>query len=373
MDPTKRTAFRTLCRCLTGALGQPLTAADLPASPAEWEKVLRLSSAHLVTPQLRWALWEQGLFSALPIDVTEYLEAVYTLNLEKNNRCEDQLAHLIEALNCIGVQPVLLKGAAVLVSRLYPSSGERMITDLDILIPAHNLPEILIRLASVGYQVLDRKGCLAKIEHPEAFSHYHYPPIYHPDWPVTVELHVQPVAPRHGRLLTTEEYFRDATPLKWRGGDCLLPALGHFIIHNIIHTFLVDTQDQMRNMSLRQAFEFVLASRTYENRIDWTIIKERFDTIGYGRPLRQYLALANTCFNDSLPLSGGIVVDANDQRRIKPYLLRHNLESRAALWTIGLFCLVMVRLRRLYSDPRRIKRLLDADFYGNLRDSGRRL
>jgi len=150
-------------------------------------------------------------------------------------------------------------------------------------------------------------------------------------------------------------------------------AGGWLLIHNIIHTFLVDTLDQMRNMSLRQAFEFVLASRTHVNRIDWTIIKERFDMMGYGRPLRQYLALVNTCFNDSLALSGGIVVDANDQRRIKPHLLRHNLESRAALLTIGLFCLVMVRLRRLYSDPKRIKRLLDADFYRNLHDSGRRL
>jgi len=227
MEPTKRTPFRILCRCLTGALGQPLAQSDLPASPVEWEKVLRLASAHLVIPQLRWALREQGLFSALPIDVTEYLEAVHTLNLEKNDHCEDQLAHLIEAMNCIGVRPVLLKGAAVLVSRLYPSSGERMITDLDVLVPSSDLHEILAKLASVGYQGIGKKGGLVKIEHPEDFSHYHYPAIYNPDWPVTVELHVHPVAPRHGRLLTTNEYFRDATPLKWRGGDCLLPALDH--------------------------------------------------------------------------------------------------------------------------------------------------
>jgi len=123
MKLTRRTAFHILCRCLTGALGQPMTTSDLPASPAEWEKVLRLSSAHLVTPQLRWALREQGLFSTLPADAAEYLEAVYTLNLEKNTQCEDQLAQFIKALNCIGVRPLLLKGAAVLVGGLYPTSG----------------------------------------------------------------------------------------------------------------------------------------------------------------------------------------------------------------------------------------------------------
>jgi hypothetical protein len=63
-----------------------------------------------VTPQLRWALREQNVFSALPVDVAEYIEAVYTLNLDKNARCEEQLAQFIPALNSVGVRPLLLKG-----------------------------------------------------------------------------------------------------------------------------------------------------------------------------------------------------------------------------------------------------------------------
>jgi hypothetical protein len=81
-----------------------------PQAPAEWEEVLRVSSAHLATLQLRWALLEQGLFCQLPPDVADYLEAVYGLNLDRNQQCEDQLAQLIPLLNRIGVQPVLLKG-----------------------------------------------------------------------------------------------------------------------------------------------------------------------------------------------------------------------------------------------------------------------
>jgi hypothetical protein len=116
-------------------LGQTLAPSDFPASETEWRNVLRRSSTHLVTPALRWAMREQGYTSQLPPDVLEFIDAVYTLNLEANRRYEEQLAHLIHSLNSIGVHPVLLKGAAALVGELYPTAGERMIGDIDISFP----------------------------------------------------------------------------------------------------------------------------------------------------------------------------------------------------------------------------------------------
>jgi len=370
---TRRTTFGTLCRCLNGALGQPLTQPDLPANPAEWEKVLRLSSAHLVTPQLRWALQEQGkeLVSAVPTDVVEYLEAIYTLNLEKTARVKEQLAQFIQALNCLGVRPLLLKGAAAIVGGLYPTDGERMITDIDVLIPPSTLPAILEKLASVGYQQMDRKRGLVKIRTEGALSHHHHPPLFHPDWPVTVELHVHPVVLRYGRLLATDELFLGARPLLWRGADFLLPAPLHMIVHNVIHTFLVDARDQMRNMSLRQSFEFVLANRSYADRIDWAAIRDRFDNNGYGISLRQYLALANHCFNFSWP--SAIARDPDQEASIRPYVFRQNLENHIARATVNLLCWATIGLRNLHRDPKKMKRLIDVDFYSNLRDIATRL
>jgi hypothetical protein len=170
------TPCRSLCRCLSGALGHPLNSSDLPESPAQWERVLRLSGEHLVTPQLRWALREQDLFSALPVDVAEYLEAIYTLNLDKNARCEEQLAQFIQALNSLGVRPLLLKGAGVIVGGLYPTPGERMITDIDVLIPSGHLQKILDRLAVEGYLLADGDGKPENIGEPNHLSHHHYPP-----------------------------------------------------------------------------------------------------------------------------------------------------------------------------------------------------
>ncbi|MBK8386519.1 MAG: nucleotidyltransferase family protein [Candidatus Accumulibacter sp.] len=176
---------------------------------------------------------------------------------------------------------------------------------------------------------------------------------------------------RYGRLLTAEELFLAATPFSWPGAEFYLPAPEHMIVHNIIHTFLVDTRDQMRNMSLRQLFEFVLASRAYADRIDWEAIRERFDTRGQGIPLRQYVALANHCFN--FPWPSAITVDPNQEARIRPYVFRQELESHIARWTVNFLFRASLRLRTIYNDPRKIKRLIDADFYLNLRDSAKRL
>jgi len=362
-----RAASRLLSRCLSGALGQPLARSDLPANQSEWEKMLRASSAHLAAPQLRWALREQGLFPALPADVAEYLDAIYTLNLDRNLECENQLADFIQLLNSIGVRPVLLKGAAALVGGLYPTSGERMISDLDILIPAQRLPEILDKVAGAGYHAGVAEGM--QMPDPVDFSeHHHYQPLLSPNWPASVELHLHPVLLEFGELLTSEEVFQDARLVKWCGGECLLPSPTHFVTHNIIHTFLVNTKHHLQRLSLRQLFEFVLATRTYGDRIEWNDIRHRFDSHANGKALRQYLALANTCLGFNVPNS--INMDGRDRPRIQLYLFHLDLENRTALWTLNLARQVRSRLQALRKRPgKTVRKLFTTGVYRRFIDS----
>jgi hypothetical protein len=175
------------------------------------------------------------LFNDLPPDVAEFLEAIYVINLERNQECEDQLAQLIRVLNSIGVQPVLLKGFAAIVAGLYPTSGERIVTDIDILIPATRLPEILDLLAGIGYKPLDCYQDLAKEGEWEVLCH-HYPPIFSPAWPVTVELHVQPVDLPFVPLLADKQVFSSAQTIKWRGW-CLPAAFFNPFRHSQHHSF----------------------------------------------------------------------------------------------------------------------------------------
>jgi hypothetical protein len=303
------------------------------------------------------------LFNDLPPDVAEFLEAIYVINLERNQECEDQLAQLIRVLNSIGVQPVLLKGFAAIVAGLYPTSGERIVTDIDILIPATRLPEILDLLAGIGYKPLDCYQDLAKEGEWEVLCH-HYPPIFSPAWPVTVELHVQPVDLPFVPLLADKQVFSSAQTIKWRGGVCLLPSSTHFVIHNIIHSMLVNTQGKLERVSLRQLFEFTLANRAYGGRIGWEAIGRIFDDHVCGKSLRQYLAINSNCMNmDVWPESK---IDGWDRWRAKAHLTRLDLNNASIERSMRFLGQINLRMTNLKRKPENIKKLIEWDFYSRL-------
>jgi hypothetical protein len=344
---------------------------DLPANEAEWQRVLRLASTHLVTPLLRRAFQEHGLVSGLPKGVLEFLDAVYTLNLERNLRYEDQLAHLIQVLNNTGVRPVLLKGAAALVSGLYPTPGERMIGDIDVLIPPSQLAGAVKHLRAAGYRPVAAEEELPETEDYGPKIH-HYPRSYSLDWPVAVELHVHPVHLPVARLLGSEEVVRDATPLNWRGGDCLLPSPTHFVMHNVIHAF--DDIRVLGILSLRQLFEFVYASRTYGERIDWAVIQQRFDSLGYGRELRGYAMLANAYLGFQVPAVLPISGFAQLRRRF--YRIELEYSAMHFLFSLGRFLrmlgwIVRTRACNQVSNPRNMKKLFRIGFYVRLYQEAR--
>ncbi|MFO1433553.1 MAG: nucleotidyltransferase family protein [Candidatus Competibacteraceae bacterium] len=351
-----RSAHLLLCRWLSGALGRELQATDLPVTPAEWQHVLRLSSTHLVTPLLHWVARTQGYLSSLPPNVVAFLEAVYTLNRDRNRQCLDQLAHLTQALNGIGVQPVLLKGAATLVSDLYPTLGERMIGDIDVLIPAPRLPDILERLADAGYRRMGTGGALPKAKDFAGFSGHHYPRIDSPDWPVGVELHICLVDSSAARLLSAEEIFQDAKPLSWRGGEVLLPSPTHFVMHNVIHAFVKDFSF-LGWLSLRQLFEFVHANQIYGERVDWNAVVQRFHELGYRKALSEYTAFANAYLG--FPPPPGLTV--HGWNRWRPFL--HGTR------VVAVFRPLSMRTRHLCMGPHRLNKLnklLTVDLYSRL-------
>lgn len=360
---------RVLCGCLTGALGRPLSACDLPVQAADWEQVLRFSGVHLVTTQLRWALHRQGQLSEVPTDVTDYLEAVYALNLERNLACESQLEQLIAMLDSVGVQPVLLKGAAAIVGGLYPTAGERMISDLDILVPAEKLSDILANMRAAGYRPVEIGRELVENGEWQALSH-HYPPLVGPGLPAAVELHLQPVDLAFVDLLPGDEVFRNAVTLRWRGKDCLIPSPDHFLAHNVIHSFLVNTQSKLERVSLRQLFEFVHASHCYLEKVAWAALWKRFDDRSYGSPLRQYLSLARDCFDFEPPAAIGI--GAWNRLKSRIHLARLDLDRPSIEWAMNFLGQLTVRLEHLSRKPSLARKLLKTDFYTRWYDSVRR-
>jgi hypothetical protein len=268
---------------------------------------------------------------------------------------------------------VLLKGAAALVSGLYPTPGERMIGDIDVLVPLSSLSPVLDQLTAVGYEAQPlEEGNSLGTEGFQAEGH-NYAPLESADWPVAVELHVHPVHLSVAQLLGSEEVIRDATPLNWRGSDCLLPSPTHFVMHNVIHAFVVDMRD-CGFLSLRQLFEFVRANRTYGERIDWAVIQQRFVSLGYGSALRGYAVPASIYLGFQVPPELTISGFARLRRRFYRTELGH--PAKHFLFSLGWFLrvlgtLVRIRAGHLVSNPRRMKKLFRVRFYMRLYQDAR--
>lgn len=360
-----------LCRCLRGALGQHVSRADLPVSEDQWARVLRISGEHLVTTSLCWALREGSeLYHELPQDVSDYLDAVYALNVERNVSCQDQLGEVAAVLNTLDIRPVLLKGAAVLAAGIYPSCGERMIGDLDILVPSERLAEVVSSMARLGYRSgIGETESVVRWD-PERLSRkHHYPALVHPERPTSIELHVRPVVFHHRDLLSSEDVLDGARPISLRGADCLLPGPDAMVIHNVVHAFLFDTRDCMKRISLRQLLEFALFCQTYLDVVDWDRIEQRFASRGFRKQLIEYVVAARVCFGVELARCSGAFASHRVSPRLGLDLFRLEIENRAAWWLANMCCQLIQRTKSVVREPTRIRRLSDRGFYRTLGES----
>jgi hypothetical protein len=142
----RRRALADLCAALNGA----------PRTDADWMAVLWLANGALVTPQLHAAAERAGTLDDLPEEVRTFTAEVWRRNRERNRRLLAQLDEALAALNAVGVEPVLLKGAAIWASLGRPAAFDRMMNDLDLLVRPDEVARALEGLQATGFPVVHR-------------------------------------------------------------------------------------------------------------------------------------------------------------------------------------------------------------------------
>lgn len=255
---------------------------------------MQLAGNHLVTPSLADAFRRHGLFDALPEDIQEYLETVTTLNRVRNRAFRDELTNIAGLLNGIGIEPVALKGAIALVPDPYPRAEDRVIGDLDLLVPGDRVWEAHEALLRSGYRRAPKDRMLAR----DREDMHHVQPLLHPGLPVTVELHV--------RMLRDE---RDDACLRAGMGEPALsslngarirvPDLATRLLHNFLHTHIQDGGNVYFSVTHRQLLEFVRL-RDFAGALDWRVLAERLQP-GRRRDLAVYLLLAEYWYGQPYP------------------------------------------------------------------------
>jgi hypothetical protein len=269
---------------------------EIHAGCLSWESVVGIANEHLLTPALWVALNNKGLAEEIPEDLGNYLRELHHLSKERNQHLQTQLLEAVKQLNSIGIVPVLLKGALHLVADLYGDSGIRIMTDIDLLVPKDELEKSLDVLHQLGYRGEDSEGIFDQ-------HHHHCAPLFRPGDYGAMELHHDLLMKGFRQILPVEVALAQSEPLEFNGASMKVLSPTHRILHNILHSQLIDRHYPEGVLPFRSLHEVVTESNASRNRLDWSYIRKVMESNKRGNVLDSYLYMAHRLFK--LPLPGG--------------------------------------------------------------------
>lgn len=282
-------AVREVCAHLRVGL---LEGATPPArNGIRWKSMIAAGSRHNVTPALAYCCRNQ---EGVPDDVRAYFEAVLELNTHRNALLLDALERTVRSLAPVVVEPVLLKGAAALVEGLYPTSGARVLGDLDVLIPADRATDAVRALERDGF----RRPAAG---HHDFTGHHHLAPMVDRVTDAQVELHTAVLPSGLAGILPAAAFEGDAVPMPFRGLRVRLPSATGRVAHNIAHSAIVDGLYDADDIELRQLLDLVMIRARHGGEIDWRELAARFVAAGFGRVLSTTLQDAAELFGVPAP------------------------------------------------------------------------
>lgn len=334
--------LRFLADALTPVGGsRERTVSALRRGDLDWAAVFHHAGQHLVTPSLAGSLRRQDLFTALPIAVAEYLEMVQALNRERNRMLYGELVAVARRLNGIGIEPLLLKGAIALLPGEYPGAEDRMMGDLDILVPAERLLDAYQALRDSSYTVWAREPDSLNLAPESLLAHHHGPALYHTERPVRLELHHAFLHDAQAETSLRAGLAPHLITLP-EGVRVMRPDLATRLLHNMLHTQIQDQHHSTFTVYLRPLLEFVQLWTQAGDQLELPDLRNRL-TPRQQSAFCRYILLAERVFHLPPP--------ATLERAWPEMLATAMVEQTLARPRWHRLCRWLPRLRRL---PRRL-------------------
>lgn len=252
-----------------------------------WEALVDLANNQLLTPALWVSLKRNGLSDELPLDLVSYLSELHRLSTERNVQLRRQLLQAVRQLNQAGITPVLLKGASHLVSSIYADPGVRIMSDIDLLVDKDQADAAYDSLLELGYK--SDESCLKDY----GIDHHHCPPLSRPGDYGNVEIH-RALMDGYADILSTGEALADAGSISCESLSMKVLSPTHRILHNMVHSQLIDANYVKGIIPLRSLNEVAVESRHAPAPVDWGLISGRMEESGRAEVLRAYLYMAHS-------------------------------------------------------------------------------
>ena len=344
-DDVKRwTAFQNICVMLAPVATGPLS----DPGGWDWEAFVALASAHFVSPALA-APVERLAFA--PDEVKSYFDTLRAMNAQRNVVILRALAEALAALRGIGIEGILLKGAASLVSGLYDDPAERILGDVDLLVQPGKIDNATKLLQTMGYALppVKRRWVVPSPQPSPLRIHHHIPILIHSETGVGIELNSSLAASEFGSMLPPADVFERAVAIEWNGQDVLVLSPTDRVVHNIVHELLHHEGATRGVVAIRQLRELARIVARYGQAVDWENVERRFLKGGHADVLRERAAICPALMGVHMPVEQAD--SAKEVNRLRANMLRSPLDAvRWSVWT-KLSALSEVYFKSFARDP----------------------
>jgi hypothetical protein len=253
----------------------------------DWPETIRAAGEDFSIPALATMLDQECLLDCAPHDVQQFLRYAVCQNVQANRQIREQCLEIGKALSAAGLYGVLLKGACWLFED-GPAAQDRMLRDIDLLVPRVALDEVGAVLGALGYKTWS--GVVPEI------GHIHDPPLEHPDRRASVEIHVE-LTP-WVRYLSADEVLAQAIPVA--PGLCV-PLPLHRLVHNVVHAQIANGDFVGGRLGLRDSLDVARLMQKDIPRDDWMNLARTARERRLFRPLSAALHKATHVSGAPLP------------------------------------------------------------------------
>ncbi len=282
-----------LCRMISPCTNRVSLSNAVEDASKDWLGIIKISNENLLTPALYYSLFSSRLFENINDEkLQSFLSIVYQKNLERNENIYRQILDIQKTLSKDKISPLFLKGATVLIEKLYPDVGIRVMGDLDLMILEEYIGSAIKKLQENGYIFFGRK-----------FNrwHHHYPRMNKEGYYAAVEPHFRVIYDKNIEYIPFNRET-SATPLnKDFSNSKVLKPTWH-LYHTFLHTAVVDKNHRQWRLGLRHLYDFVMLAVSYGDKVDWQELYALARKYEHEKILEDYLYMAYKLFNLETPL-----------------------------------------------------------------------
>ena len=271
-------------KCLTIShekANKTLVEKELASGLVDWDLVTKVSTAHYVFPALYCNLKRANFLMYLPRDLVEYMIHISDLNRNRNLQIIEQAKEINESVLANNIRPIFLKGTGNLLEGLYQDPAERMVGDIDFLVPN----ELYLKTIKILFKNKYLSSHNIKTILPGSM---HFPRIYRNDKIAAIEIHKELIIDKYVNEFNFSLIEKNKV---FKNNSFLLSFDDQFIL-SIVAYQINDNGQYFKTIALRNSYDIFLLSKKVNT---YNCIK-KFNYLF--QPLNNYIALSNEVFGN---------------------------------------------------------------------------